>query len=786
MSSINRGKLYKDLFCAYSKAYSETKSKQSIQDNVNNIWSNIKNDSNVASLIEARISELNKIKARKQVSLHTLWLRASEKGNGFSVKAPEESTNRSSPVVENEEIVHPTTSQKTAASNVIEEEGAPSNKETQIDVTDQVQSVKANPTPAQCSIKSEIVVLLSDVKALKMRRDCGLLTENMESELKLKTKNLEALRKRLKKKERDMIRHRKRRLRKKASLENACENNPDLKKKLSIRGKVGRPRIEEDQPYLLKAIIDLAMHGSAAHERRRDDSIRTVKTLDDLVTKLREDYGYNLSRSATYLRLLPKRANSTEGKRHVNSVPVKLIRPDNDLHKDHMDGRFAKTTISHIDSMASLLGPNEVTYISQDDKAKVAIGLPAASKQAPLLMHMEYRVKLPDHDFVIAKGHKLTPSVYGFCQIKANGGGDASAISYSGPTFVAIRSSKHSSSTAFSHARDLEQIYEKSEFSEFTHTTIGGKLKPKPVLVCIVDGGPDENPRYEKVISMAVHHFVQLDLDAIMIACNAPGRSAFNRTFKQSIDSQGQTVDIELEKQNFSYTGKALAEVWSDTLIDGHLTVADYIKPEQSDIDQASIISKDEKWCSRHVHQSQYLLQILKCSDNRCCKPRRSSLFRFLPKDGLPPPSPIIQSNEGLKHANINDIENYASLFVTLALQKIGHSHAIYDTYCPSVQSKLDSRTCSCNQYFSSVVSMKRHLKDNFICKKNIKIVKPVKILGTRGNESLVVVRYNVEEDVEWLPSVEVDGEFLDKDEQPSSSIIYDNETRLKPIWRTV
>ncbi|XP_037047572.1 uncharacterized protein LOC119082223 [Bradysia coprophila] len=473
MSSINRGKLYKDLFCAYSKAYSETKSKQSIQDNVNNIWSNIKNDSNVASLIEARISELNKIKARKQVSLHTLWLRASEKGNGFSVKAPEESTNRSSPVVENEEIVHPTTSQKTAASNVIEEEGAPSNKETQIDVTDQVQSVKANPTPAQCSIKSEIVVLLSDVKALKMRRDCGLLTENMESELKLKTKNLEALRKRLKKKERDMIRHRKRRLRKKASLENACENNPDLKKKLSIRGKVGH---------------DLAMHGSAAHERRRDDSIRTVKTLDDLVTKLREDYGYNLSRSATYLRLLPKRANSTEGKRHVNSVPVKLIRPDNDLHKDHMDGRFAKTTISHIDSMASLLGPNEVTYISQDDKAKVAIGLPAASKQAPLLMHMEYRVKLPDHDFVIAKGHKLTPSVYGFCQIKANGCGDASAISYSGPTFVAIRSSKHSSSTAFSHARDLEQIYEKSEFSEFTHTTIGGKLKPKPVLVCIVDG----------------------------------------------------------------------------------------------------------------------------------------------------------------------------------------------------------------------------------------------------------------------------------------------------------
>lgn len=40
---------------------------------------------------------------------------------------------------------------------------------------------------------------------------------------------------------------------------------------------------------------------------------------------------------------------------------------------------------------------------------------------------------------MIAKGHKLTPSVYGFCEVKPNGGGDRSAISYSGPTFAAIR-----------------------------------------------------------------------------------------------------------------------------------------------------------------------------------------------------------------------------------------------------------------------------------------------------------------------------------------------------------
>lgn len=52
---------------------------------------------------------------------------------------------------------------------------------------------------------------------------------------------------------------------------------------------------------------------------------------------------------------------------------------------------MAMTTINHIDELASLLGPHEITYISQDDKAKIPVGLPAVAKQAPLLMHMEYR-----------------------------------------------------------------------------------------------------------------------------------------------------------------------------------------------------------------------------------------------------------------------------------------------------------------------------------------------------------------------------------------------------------
>ncbi len=53
-----------------------------------------------------------------------------------------------------------------------------------------------------------------------------------------------------------------------------------------------------------------------------------------------------------------------------------------------------------------------VFFLSQDDKARVPLGLPAVHKQAAVLMHVQYRIQLPDHDWVIAETHKLIPSVY--------------------------------------------------------------------------------------------------------------------------------------------------------------------------------------------------------------------------------------------------------------------------------------------------------------------------------------------------------------------------------------
>lgn len=153
--------------------------------------------------------------------------------------------------------------------------------------------------------------------------------------------------------------------------------------------------------------------------------------MNELTDELKKD-GFDISRSGVYLRLLPKRINSIEGKKHVNTAPVKLVRPENNLHRQHIDGKFCIANIKYLEELSSFLGPNEVCFISQDDKARVPIGMTAAHLQAPLVMHLEYRVQLPDHDWVVAGQHKLIPSVYAGIIIN-------DSIGFSGPTYVMLQ-----------------------------------------------------------------------------------------------------------------------------------------------------------------------------------------------------------------------------------------------------------------------------------------------------------------------------------------------------------
>lgn len=107
-------------------------------------------------------------------------------------------------------------------------------------------------------------------------------------------------------------------------------------------------------------------------------------------------------------------------------------------------------------------------------------------------MHVDYRVMLPDHDWVVAEKHKLIPSVYGIMKVKSKMMGKPEAVTHSGPTYIAMRSGKRCSSTASSHGPNFDYLIADKTFFEETRN---GNGDIKPVVIIIVDGGPDENPR---------------------------------------------------------------------------------------------------------------------------------------------------------------------------------------------------------------------------------------------------------------------------------------------------
>ena len=243
--------------------------------------------------------------------------------------------------------------------------------------------------------------------------------------------------------------------------------------------------------------------GAGADSRRRTDILNSCKTLDGLHVALQKE-GFVLSRRvALYLRAIPRRVDSQEGKRHLRTVPVKLRKAKNTLRNRHADADFTFAIKRQMDDMVSLFGSDNVLVLSVDDKAKVPIDVTVVTKQAPLIMYVSYDIRLPDHDFVKATKHKLTQvklSVYAVCEIKPPSLRADPEIIYSGPTYVAIRSGKHNSSTAYTHGRDFDYLLGLKELDNF----VKHKNAVKTIGMFFCDGGPDENPRFSKTLDVAI------------------------------------------------------------------------------------------------------------------------------------------------------------------------------------------------------------------------------------------------------------------------------------------
>ena len=199
---------------------------------------------------------------------------------------------------------------------------------------------------------------------------------------------------------------------------------------------------------------------------------------------------------------------------------------------------------------------------------------------------MEYKVTLPVQDYIIAPQHKLTLSIIGDMRVQGKDfSGDA--VTYSGPTYCATQSAKHSGSSAYHHLQDIKCIRSLDIFNDSFNIETS---KLKLLMIVSVDGGPDENPRLAKTIKYAIDYLTTQDLNAFFLATNASGRSAFNRIESQMVkfsqelsgiilphnkcgshlNLKRETIDPELEKKNFMHAEQILNEIWLGMIIDSH------------------------------------------------------------------------------------------------------------------------------------------------------------------------------------------------------------------------
>ena len=188
-------------------------------------------------------------------------------------------------------------------------------------------------------MKAEINVLNSNLIAKIELRENPMLydTDVVQAEISKIRKQIKEKKRKLKYRENDANSQRVKRVKFKETIKKICEKDEETGKMLKTfnRKVKGRPRVEVDQPGLLSTIVDIVDLDSATDARRRCEMLRTCTTLDDLCKKL-EDLGFIICRSAVYLRLMPRQCNSLEGLRHVETVPVKLLRPENSLrYKRH-------------------------------------------------------------------------------------------------------------------------------------------------------------------------------------------------------------------------------------------------------------------------------------------------------------------------------------------------------------------------------------------------------------------------------------------------------------------
>ncbi|EXX69139.1 hypothetical protein GLOIN_2v1783204 [Rhizophagus irregularis DAOM 181602=DAOM 197198] len=109
--------------------------------------------------------------------------------------------------------------------------------------------------------------------------------------------------------------------------------------------------------------------------------------------------------------LLPRQSNSIAAKAHHHPAWVAVAGVSRTKTRDHSDGHYCLASVKSARQFATVFANNAV-IISQDDKVKIGLGVPAVGRTFHTLQSVNELVSVADHDFPLGNAQKLVPSVY--------------------------------------------------------------------------------------------------------------------------------------------------------------------------------------------------------------------------------------------------------------------------------------------------------------------------------------------------------------------------------------
>ncbi|CAG8820243.1 28084_t:CDS:2, partial [Gigaspora margarita] len=216
---------------------------------------------------------------------------------------------------------------------------------------------------------------------------------------------------------------------------------------------------------------------------------------------------------------------------------------------EHIDEHYCL----HIVKNAKLFAHTFVFHsviISQDDKAKVPLGIPAIRKMFKILQTAHEPVEIPDHNFSKGSIQKLIPSVYLTIDME-----NLNNLLHNGQLSIFIHPQWFNNTSSLTHMVDLMLMMK--------NPALDNKLilenEFKPILVLFINGGPDENP------SMSTF---SEKLASIVLPINY---------FGSYLNSSSIINNTELANKNFCYTSEKLCDLWKRDHIYDHKVFVEYI-----------------------------------------------------------------------------------------------------------------------------------------------------------------------------------------------------------------